>query len=121
MTDTTDKKRRVLTDAEHFKAMSLLHEHLLSTDKPDEWAYADHYNDQRLADTIGCTLNNIVGLRERAFGKLAKVAEFVRDPRVEHLIAAHDAFVRDISAWLNKDSLPNDLFDPAPYFIGETP
>lgn len=118
MTDTTDKtKRRNLTDAEHFKAMSLLHEHLRTTDKPDEWVYADHYSDQRLADTIGCTLNNIVGLRERAFGRLAKAVEFVRDPRVEHLIAAHNEFVRDITNHLNGDL--TDQFDPAPYLIGE--
>lgn len=115
MTDTTDKKRRNLTDLEHYRAMGLLQEHLRTANKPGEWTYAEHYSDQRLADTIGCTLNNIVGLRERAFGRLAKPVEITIDSRVSHLIAAHDALVRDIAAGTFTVGS-----DPAPYLVGET-
>lgn len=121
MTDTTtDKKRRNLTDLEHFKAMGLLTEHLRSTDKPEEWAYAEHYSDQRIADMIGCTLNNIVGLRERAFGRLVKLPEIQRDPRVEHLIAAHDMFVNDVCAAISELN-PGAKLDPTPYLVGTQP
>ena len=120
MTDTTDKKRRNLSDLEHFKAMGLLQEHLRSTDKPGEWTYAEHYSDQRLADTIGCTLNNIVGLRERAFGKLVKAPEIVTAPRGSHLIAAHDMFVNDVCAAISELN-PGAKLDPTPYLVGTQP
>lgn len=115
MTDTTDKKpRRFMADGEIYKAMGLMHDHLRGP-VAGLWTYADGYTDQRIADEIGngATLNNIVGLRERNFGKLSK-GEAISDPRLEMLLAAHDALVSDIAAGTFIMGS-----DPAPYLVGD--
>ncbi len=114
MTDTTDKKRRQLSDAEVYKAMGLMHDHLRGP-TAGMWAYADGYSDQRIVTEIGngVTLHNIVGLRERNFGKLSK-GDAISDPRLELLIAAHDALVRDVAAGTFIVGS-----DPAPYLVGD--
>lgn len=118
MTDTPDKKRRQLTDAEHYKAMGLLHDHLRGP-VAGLWTYADGFSDQKVADTLsgGVTLANIAGLRKRAFGDLSK-GDAISDPRLELLIAAHDQFVRDVMGVLTRlDGVI--VFDPAPYLVGD--
>jgi hypothetical protein len=119
---TTDKKRRFLSDAEMFKAYGMMNEHLVRVvDGPNPlFAYDPDWSDQRIADEVGCTINNVAGLRDRNFGKLTKAPEIQRDPRVEHLIAAHDEFVRDIIKHLN-EGMKGEI-DPTPYLVaGDRP
>lgn len=113
MTDTTDKKRRTLDDVEHHKVMTALYAHLKRVDG-ETVAYETGWSDQAIADECGVTLNNVSGLRSRAFGKLVKPVEGTIDPRVSHLIAAHDALVRDIAGGTFYQAC-----DPAPYLVGE--
>jgi hypothetical protein len=112
-TDTPAKSpRRILSDAESFKAYGLLSDHLMETVEKGIVSYRDGFTDQKIADMVGCTLANITGLRERAFGRLSKAVE-TRDPRVDHLIAAHDALVRDIT-----DGTFTVGSAPGPYLVG---
>lgn len=115
MTDTpTPKPRRVLTEAEIFGAMTKLHTYLRGP-VSGLWNYVEGYSDQTVADEMGggVTLTNIIGLRERNFGKLAKGNEPARDLRVDELIAAHNEFVRDVAAGtFTVGSLPD------PYLVG---
>jgi hypothetical protein len=117
MTDTpTTKSRRVLSELEIFGAMTKLHAYLRGP-VSGLWTYAEGYSDQVVADEMGngVTVTNIAGLRERNFGKLAKGGDGGRDLRVDHLIAAHDALVRDIAAGTFTVGSA-----PEPYLVGAT-
>lgn len=96
-TDTPAKPRRNLSEVEIFTAMGKLHA-CLRGPVGGLWTYAEGNSDQSIADEMGngVTLANIVGLRGRNFGPLAKNGDPVRDPRVDELIAAHNEFVRDV-------------------------
>lgn len=107
--DTAPAKRRFMSDGEIYKAMGLLTTHLKRAGTG--FAYATGWSDEAVAAEVGCSLNNISGLRERNFGKLGKMPE--TDPRVDHLIAAHDALVRDIAAGTFTVGS-----DPGPYLVG---
>ena len=122
MTDetATKQRRKNLNDLEHYQAMSLLQAHLrTSTDDVSEWRYATGWSDQQVATVVGCTLNNIVGLRERVYGRLAK-GEFVLDPRVEDLIIAHNDFVRAITEWINSPLTRTAKFDVVSYLVEDS-
>lgn len=84
-TDTPTKPRRNLSEIEIFTAMGKLHA-CLRGPVGGLWTYAEGSSDQSIADEMGngVTLANIVGLRERNFGKLTK-GDITADPRITEL------------------------------------
>lgn len=97
--DTAPAKRRFMSDGEIYKAMGLLTTHLKRAGTG--FAYANGWSDEAVAAEVGCSLNNISGLRERNFGKLGKMPE--TDPRVDELQAVvfdlvlkHNGLVREL-------------------------
>lgn len=120
MTDTEKAKRHYLTDRQQFEAMKLLDEHLKAVGE-GFFAYSPGWSDQAIADAVPARVQNIVNLRQRAFGQLTKViTPGVDVHRLELMIAAHDQFVTDVAAILrgeNGDG-PAPEFYPQPYLVG---
>ncbi len=119
-TQTAGSKRRHLTDREHFAVMTELTAGLERFG--DGWRYKPGIGDQVIATFCKVGVNNVAGVRERAFGKLAKPEpELTIERRIERLEAAHDMFVEELERRLNGSS--DQLlagFDHTPYLINGT-
>lgn len=104
------------TDRQIIAIMALLTQHL----KPvadGEFAYEAPWSDSAVAAETGASLNGVMGVRKRNFGQLARQTQISPDvDTLKLLVAAHNEFVRDITAHVNSNR-PEAQFDAGPYTV----